>query len=114
MDLFAQLLKEKSRILEQIGQLGPTRRGSVCEFQIACVRKDGSRRARGPYLKYTLKKNNKTVGKHLRDAREAQLYRQQIARHRRFEELVGQFALLSERLADLEVSQMDAKKNSRS
>ena len=113
MDKLAQLLKEKARILEQIAQLGPMRRGTVYAFQPSSVRKDGSRKFRGPYLKYTLKKNNKTCGKHLRTPAEAELYRRQIAQFRRFEELAAQFSEAGERLADLEASQTDAKKNSR-
>ena len=114
MDTFPQLLKEKSRVLEGMRQLGPLRRGAVCEFQPSFARKDGSRKYRGPYLKYTLKKKNKTVGKHLRGPREAELYRRQIARFRRFEELCAEFVELGERLADLEASQTDGKKNSKS
>jgi hypothetical protein len=114
MDKLPQLLKERTRILEEMAQLGPTRRGTVYEFQASSVRKDGSRKWRGPYLKYTLKKKNKTVGKHLRSSREAELYRRQIAQFRRFEELAAQFVEVGERLADLEASQTDSKKNSKS
>lgn len=114
MDRFPQLLKQRDRILEQIAQLGPMRKGTVYEFQPSSVRKDGSRKTRGPYLKYTLKKNNKTRGKHLRSRAEADLYRRQIAQFRRFKELAAQFAEVGERLADLEASQTDAKKNSKS
>jgi len=112
MDRFPQLLKERDRILEKIAQLGPMRRGTVYEFQASSLRKDGSRKYRGPYLKYTLKKKNKTCGKHLRSLSEAELYRRQIAQFRQFEDLAAQFAAVGERLADLESSQRDAKKNS--
>ena len=113
MDRFPQLLKEKDRILEQIAQLGPMRRGTVYEFQPSFTRKDGSRKYRGPYLTYTFKKKGKTQGKHLRSLPEAELYRHQIAQFRRFEELATQFTEVSERLADLQASETDAKKNSR-
>jgi hypothetical protein len=89
------------------------RRGTVYEFQPSFVRKDGSRKYRGPYLKYTLKRKNKTCAKHLRNLPEAELYRRQIAQFRRFEELAAQFTEVSERLADLQASETDAKKNSR-
>ncbi|NQU44922.1 hypothetical protein HQ520_16675 [bacterium] len=114
MDPFSRLLKERDRILDQMARLGPMRKGSVSEFTIASVGKDGSRRTRGPYLKYTVKKNNKTCGKHLRNRAEADLYRRQIARFRRFQELEAQFVEVGERLGDLEVSETDAKKNSKS
>ena len=114
MDRFPQLLKEKTRILEQIAQLGPMRRGSVSEYSPSFTRKDGSRKSRGPYLTYTFKKEGKTQGKHLRGLPEAELYRRQIAQFRRFEELAAQFTEVSERLADLQASETDAKKNSKS
>ena len=114
MNRFPQLLKERDRILEQIAQLGPMRKGTVYAFRTSSLRKDGSRKTRGPYLKYTLKKNNKTRGKHLRSQAEADLYRRQIVQFRRFEVLAAQFAEGGERLADLEASRTDAKKNSNS
>jgi hypothetical protein len=114
MDRLAQLLKEKAKILDEIAQLGPMRRGTVYAFQPSSVRKDGARTFRGPYLKYTLKKNNKTRGKHLRSAAEAELYRRQIAQFRRFEDLTAQLTQVGERLADLEAGERSCKKNSSS
>ena len=114
MDRFPQILKERARILEEMAQLGPMRRGTVYEFQPFFTRKDGSRKYRGPYLTYTSKRKGKTRGKHLRGQPEAELYRHQIAQFRRFEELAAQFTEVSERLADLQASETDAKKNSRS
>jgi hypothetical protein len=114
MDRFRQLLKERARILEEIAQLGPMRRGTVYELRPSFTRKDGSRKWRGPYLTYTLKKKGKTHGKHLRTLSEAELYRRQIARFRRFEELAAQFTEVSERLADLQASGTDQEKRSES
>jgi len=114
MDRFPQLLKERARILEEIAQLGPMRRGTVYDFRPSFTRKDGSRKWRGPYPTYTCKKKGKTKGKHLRSAAEAEIYRKQIHVRRRFEELTAQFADVSERLADLEACETDGKKNSRS
>jgi hypothetical protein len=113
MDRFPQLLKEKNRILEQIAQLGPMRKGSVSEYAPSFARKDGSRKSRGPYLLYTHKMKGKTKGKHLRGAAETELYRRQIAQFRRFEELAAQFTEVSQCLADLQAAETDAKKNSK-
>ena len=113
MDRCSQLLKDKARILEQIAQLEPMRKGSVSEYSPSFTRKDGSRKPRGPYHLYTHKKKGKTKGKHLKGSAETELYQRQIAQFRRFEELVAQFADVSERLADLQTCETDAKKNSR-
>ena len=114
MNPFQKLIAERDRILAELARLGPMRKGSVCEFLPAYTRKDGSRKRRGPYLNYTFKVNGKTRGKHLRQGDQADLYRRQIAQRRRFDELVAQLAEIGERLADLEASEKDSKKNSRS
>jgi len=114
MDPFSKLLQERDRILDEMARLGPMRKGSVSQYEIASVGEDGTRKTRGPYLKYTVKKNNKTRGKHMRNRTEADLYRRQIAQYRRFEELAARFTEVGERLADLQADETDAKKNSKS
>jgi len=114
MDPFSKLLQERNQILDEMARLGPMRKGSVSQYEIASEGKDGAAKVRGPYLKYTVKKEGKTRGKHLSDRAEADLYRRQIAQRRRFEELAARFAEIGELLADLEANETDAKKNSRS
>jgi hypothetical protein len=114
MTSLSQLLNEREQLLDEMAQLGPMRKGSVSEFSIPSRRKDGTRQVRGPYLKYTVKKYNKTQGKHLKTKDEADLYRRQIEQYRHFEKLAARFVDIGERMADLEAAETDAKKNSNS
>jgi len=114
MDEHRQLTRRRAQIVEQIAALGPMRMGSICEQHLPTRRADGSLYRRGPYLTYTFKQGGKTRGKHLRDARQAELYRGQIAAFRRFQELSGELVRVSQRLADLEAAgEAEGKKNSR-
>ena len=107
------LRKQQESILEEIAKMGPMRKGSVSEYFPTSIRKDGSRKSRGPYLVYTCKKKGKTRGKHLGSRAKAETYREQIAQFRRFEELVAEFAEVGERLADQDAAESGEKKGSR-
>jgi hypothetical protein len=114
MNPFRQLTSRKDQILAELASLGPMRKGSVSQQYVEVVLKDGSVRRRGPYALYTFKEKGKTMSRRLRDAAEAAVYAEQIAAFRRFQELTGELAQLSQRLADLEASdQAEGKKNSR-
>ena len=112
MDSKQVALRQRQEILDQIAALGPLRPGSVTEQFVPTRRKDGTRGRRGPYVHYTFKRNQKTFGKQLRGPGQAQLYREQIERFRRFQALSAEFVSVSQRLADLEVEESDSKKNS--
>lgn len=114
METLSKLLQERDHILDEMARLGPMRKGSVSQYQIVSEGKDGTRKTRGPYLKYTCKKNSKTQGKHLKNQVEADWYRRQIDQYRRFEELAKRFSEIGEEMADLETAETDTKKNSRS
>ena len=114
MTSLSQLLHERELLLDEMAQLGPMRKGSVSEFSIPSRRKNGTRQVRGPYRKYTVKKHNKTQGRHLKTKDEADLYRRQIEQYRHFEKLAARFVDIGEQMADLEASETDAKKNSKS
>jgi hypothetical protein len=115
MDNYRQLSLRRAQIVEQIAAGGPMRMGSITEQHLPTRRSDGSLYRRGPYLTYTFKRAGKSCGKHLRDAREADLYRRQIEAFRRYQELSAQLVQFSQRLADLEAAgEAGCKKNSRS
>ena len=99
-------------LLQQIGDLSPMRKGSVIKRDIPYKRKDGSKGSRGPYYTYTFKKNNKTVGRHLKDEQEAEMYRQQIESFHSFKDISNRFVETSQALADNEVEKRRGKKNS--
>ena len=102
MDQHQQLTRQRAQLVEQIAALGPMRMGSITEQHLPTPRADGTVYRRGPYLTYTFKQGGKTCGKHLRDAREAELYRSQIEAFRRYRELSAELVCVSQRLADLE------------
>ena len=107
----AVLQQTRQDLLAQMAQLGPMRLGSVSMLMLPRRAKDGTVKRRGPYPTYTFKKNGKTVGRHLRSAQEAELYKSQIAEQRRFEALAAQYAEVSQQLADLVMAGDDSKKN---
>ena len=114
MNLTTQLEHKKQTLLQEIAALGPMRKGSVCQRMLPARRRDGSVRRRGPYTMYTYKKEGKTLGKHLSQAKDAELYRRQIETYRRFEQLSRELVEVSQRLADLEAAQeKGGKKNSK-
>lgn len=107
-----KLLSQRTRILQQIEELKPMRKGSVTQQYFLASGKDGGQRRRGPYPLYTCKKKGKTVSKRIRPELRP-VYEQQIAQFRRFEELVAEFAEVGERLADLDAARSGEKKGSR-
>jgi hypothetical protein len=114
MNAKRQLRRRKDQILAELASLGAMRKGSVSQQYVETVLKDGTVRRRGPYALYTCKEKGKTVSRRLSDAGEAALYTEQIATFRRFQELTGELAQLSRRMADLEASdQAEGKKNSK-
>ena len=116
MDSMRQLSRQRERVLEQIGGLGPMRMGTVSERMLPTKRADGSSYRRGPYQMYTFKQGGKTRGRHLRGEHQARLYRRQIEAFRRYQELSAELVEVSQRLADLEAAadERGGKKNSRS
>jgi hypothetical protein len=114
MDTYRQLSQKRSQLVRQIDQLGPMRMGSVSEHYVPTRRADGSTYRRGPYPTYTFKQGGRTRGKHLRDERQAELYRHQIEAFRRFQEWTAELVRVSQQLADLEAAEASAgKKNSK-
>ena len=115
MNLTTQLQHKKQTLLQEIAALGPMRMGSISERMLPQRRRDGTVRRRGPYAMYTYKKEGKTLGKHLPESKDVELYRRQIETYRRFEQLSRELVALSQRLADLEAAQgkEDGKKNSK-
>ena len=115
MDSFERLSLRRLQLLEEIGQLGAMRMGTVSEQMLPGRRADGTAYRRGPYLTYTFKRGGRTNGRHLRGEQEAQVYRSQIEVFRRYQQLSAELVEVSQRLADLEAAGEagGSKKNSR-
>ncbi len=106
------LKKRSSRILEEIAQLGPMRKGSITQQYFETKNKDGSTGRRGPYPLYSRKKKGKTVSKRIPKDR-VEHYEEQIRRFRQFEELIGELVEVGEELADGEVAEAAKKGGSK-
>jgi hypothetical protein len=114
MNTSDHLNRRKDQILAELAALGPMRKGSLNEQFVQTVLQDGTPRQRGPYTIYTYKEQGKTISRRLRKPDLVELYRQQIARFRRFQELTDELARVGQQWADLEATQDDgSKKNSR-
>lgn len=98
-----------TEILREIANLGPMRKGSLCQRLLKRKTAQGTIKTRGPYWYYTFKIKDRTVGKILKDA-EAPIYQEQIDRFRRFQSLTQQFAERSQRIADQEAKKAGIKK----
>lgn len=101
-----------SKILQEIATLGPMRKGSITRQFVDTKNKDGSKGRRGPYPLYTAKKRGKTVSKRI-PKHVVRDYEEQIARFRRFEDLIGELMDVAERLADTEVARAAKKGGSK-
>ena len=104
-----QLQTRSRKILEQIAEIGPMRKGSITQQYFKTTKKDGSAGRRGPYPLYSCKKKGKTVSKRIAKDR-VDHYQEQIGRFRQFEELIGELVEVAEGLADAEVAQEATKK----
>ena len=110
MKKIEKLTKRKLETLKKIAALGAMRKGSLTEQFLETKRKDGSVTKRGPYLLYTFKEKGKTKSKRIKEGQEAQVYRDQIATFRRYQELSTELVRLSGRIADLTATETDIKK----
>ena len=106
----AAIRQEREQILKELAGLEQIRRGSVTEQHIQTVGPDGNPHTRGPYPLYTFKEDGKTFSRRLHDTAEIAVYRQQIQRWRRFNELVDRLRVLGEQLSDLTVQEQAVKK----
>ena len=114
MDTLARLRLRWEKIVDELKTLGPMRSGSICPMTVHSTDKHGAPKSHGPYLIHTYKHRGKTVTRRLRDAKQIETCRRQIANFRRFEQLTAQLRRLGRQLAQWEDTEpMDQKKTSR-
>ena len=114
MDTLARLRRRWDQTIDELKTLGPMRSGSICPLTVRSTDKHGASQTHGPYLVHTYKRRGKTVTRRLRDARQVETCRRQIANFRRFEQLTAQLTLLGRQIAECEDKEpTDQKKTSR-
>lgn len=110
MDAAQKLLETRSRILKDVAALGPMRRGSLTPQFVETVDKDGKKSRRGPYTVYSFKDKGKTVSRRIKKQWDETLYREQIEAFRQYQRLTSELVDVSQRLADLTVSEKAPEK----
>jgi hypothetical protein len=103
MDAVQQIETQREAILGQMRAIRSMERGSINE-QFLKVAHKGKKEPvlRGPYYVISRREGNKTVGYRLRTPRELARARQDVHRHKRFQELCQDFERLTEQLGRLE------------
>lgn len=113
MSEIQRLRNRRAEILAELAHLEQMRRGSITEQYVVGTRRDGTKTRRGPYVLYSYKEKGKTVSRRLTDEEQIPVYRKQIERFRRFQELSGELLGIGERMSELALSDRDEKKTSR-
>ncbi len=113
MTTLQTLERRRRKLLAQIADLPPMRKGSVATIKPRRTGKEGAPvRARACW-RYTYKdKNQKTRGCHIAAKELARTYREQIAAFRRFQALSDEFLEASQALADLSVEKKGSSRRS--
>jgi hypothetical protein len=103
MNAVQQIETQREAILGQMRAIRSMERGSINE-QFLKVAHKGKKEPvlRGPYYVISRREGNKTVGYRLRTPRELARARQDVQRHKRFQELCQDFERLTEQLGRLE------------
>jgi hypothetical protein len=110
MSELESLQTRRAGLLRELANLGDMRRGSLVEQFVETVKSDGSKGRRGPYVLYSYKDKGKTVSRRITDPEQVRVYRKQIQAFRRFQELVSEWTLTSEKLCDLTLLDSEDKK----
>lgn len=101
MDKLKEAQAKRKELLNEIGELGEMRRGSVVEQYYEVTNQGGEVVRQGPYFLYSYKDQGKTVSRRLSGPGEAQRVREEIEEFRRFEQLSAQLVEISQRICDL-------------
>lgn len=109
-----KLETQRQRLLKELAELGPMRRGSVSEQFVESRGRDGVKKRRGPYFVYTHKEKGKTVSRRLTSPEQVSLCQRQIDAFRRFQELTAQLLQVGEQASNLALEGEEVKKTSRS
>lgn len=106
MNTIAELEQRRRELLQEMESIRAMRRGTVAEqFLKGQVKGKKEPVERGPYFVFVRKVDGKSQSQRLRSPEEVQRTRQEVCNYRRFEQLVKEFAELTERLGELDSEQ---------
>jgi len=109
-----KLETQRQRLLKELAEVGPMRRGSISEQFVEGMGRNGVKKQRGPYFVYTYKEKGKTVSRRLTSPEQIALCQRQIQAFRRFQELTAQLLQVGEQASNLALEGEAVKKTSRS
>lgn len=99
------LLQERSRLFEEVAQIGDFRRGSIAENyrrcgKVNCCCAQDEHRGHGPQYLLMTKVEGRSHAKNLRPGAELAKVRAEVATHLKFRELVQRIVQISEQICD--------------
>lgn len=110
MESREKLERQQQQVLEEMGRLGPMKRGTLNEQYLRVPQKGQKTPAlRGPYYVLSRKRGGKTVSQRVAPGEVARV-RREMARYERFVELSREFVELSEQLGALAEEEEALKK----
>ena len=114
MNTIRGLEARRRAILEEMRSMRSMKRGTINE-QFLKVRLKGKEQSvlRGPYYVLSRREGNKTLSKRLTSSAQLQEAKKDVEAHKRFVALCKEFALLSERLGELERQVQDGPEKKR-
>ncbi len=114
MNAHEKLIKRKAKIIKQIAELGPMRRGSLVEQFVETIDKNGNKKRRGPYTLYSFKKKGRTISRRIGKKQDPAMYREQIEAFRQYKRLSAELVDISQQVADLGVARKGDEKKTAS
>lgn len=105
MNTVSHIEKRRQEILKEMGTIRSLRRGTINEQYFRARPKRTQEVAmRGPYYVLSRNEGGKTRSRRLTSQQELEGARRDVAAHKRFKELCGEYEGLTERLGELEQS----------
>lgn len=109
MTLESLSARRKAIILE-IDKIKTMKRGTLNEQYLKVAHKNSESILGGPYYVFSRKKNGKTISRRVK-AKDVQIFKEDIAAHKKFVKLMDEFVEISEQITDIvRFEDTDAKK----
>lgn len=108
MNAIQEVEARREAVLEEMRGMRAMKRGTINEQFLKVPHKGKAKPVRrGPYYVFSRSQGGKTVSQRLAPGPQLEQARKDVAEHKRFVELCGEFERLTERLGELEHHQRD-------
>jgi len=102
MQIISDVENKRDVVLEQMRSIRSMKRGTINVQYLKVPQKGASPALRGPYHVLSRRESNKTVSERLTTPAQLEQAKTDVAAHKRFVELCGEFEVLTERLGMLQ------------